>query len=153
MLLSKLKKSDIRARIEFEGEEILVFEPSKIEKEEILNIVRELTSTELIKENEEVLGKHMFVKMLPILTDLDIDCTDEDLFEMIENPSIALSKLVLEVTQVFTEVLSEWEAMSKVVNNLPEQVVKKMENDAKLIERERKKQELLKELKALEDSE
>lgn len=110
-LMNKHEDRKVRDIVEYKGEFIRVFEPSKLDIDKIIDMQSDFVKTyndETDKEKKEldISGQQLVRDFFPMLTDIEgmEDLTDEELNEVVENPSVKLLMVSHIIEGIVTDV-------------------------------------------------
>jgi hypothetical protein len=114
MKISELLRKDIRAKIEFGEDVIIVKNPGG----QFLNKLKKILKENLENEKSEERNKEILVTLIENLTNIEID---ENLDEVLENPSHELSVVVFHLCSIIQEltfeIIAEYQLGSRLLQN------------------------------------
>lgn len=105
-LKNKQDNRQVRAVIESPTGSIVIYEPTKQDIADILDLQDMITAfnTELDSNTLEVSGQTIMRELIPLLTDIEIgDMTDEEIQDTIDNPTLAM----LQVTHILKGIVAD----------------------------------------------
>jgi len=141
--ISTLQQQRIRKVI---NETIEIYNPDKTEMESIINLFKKYIDEE--KKEIKIDGMKIIREFLPVLSNIVIDTmTDEELQEIIDNPSYELELAVEEVGNIAKEISNKIFRQTKIISELTaEQVMEMLKlDDIKMTDEE------IEQLKTLEE--
>lgn len=126
MIMSKvniydLKFKRIRKQYRFDDDLFVeVYNPTDEQKKEIINmLIGNMDEQQTININ----GRDVLLKLVPMLTNIEIDWSNPELIEEVLNePSDLLLNVIDDITEIVREVLQRFERSLQIFASLPEDV-------------------------------
>lgn len=158
--MSKVKFTDLKSRkvrkvinsLDFE-QPIEIYNVTNETSDEVNKILVE--SFNEVDKTIDIKGEIVLVKLLKVLTNIDLDLDiekDKDLImEILKSPSELLLQVTDELTEVVREQSNRLIKTMTVINNMSDEELKKLIPITQEDEKEKKKRELIEQLKALEE--
>lgn len=123
--ITSLKQQRIRKSFE---NGIEIYNPNQEETKALISLMQEI-----VKDNiDEILldGQTIIKRILPLVSNIVIDATDEELQEIVDNPSADLEMAIEEVGVIITELSDKVVTRMKLLSNLtPEDLGKLLKLD------------------------
>lgn len=130
-----IKQEDIEKALEqyTENEITKVYNPTT-EQIKLINDILE-RKVEGEKVYSKIDGIDMLIKVIPMLTDIEIDLDkDEDIAlinEIIEDPNDVFNEVVLELNKIIMNINLNWIEGLKLLNKLPDEIVNALADENK----------------------
>ncbi|MBC2580839.1 hypothetical protein [Clostridium sp. DJ247] len=102
MKLTSLKRQDIRRVFKYEGEEIIVYNPNDTKQELIRDFIARHTNPE--DKSVEIADIEVLGFLFPLLTNLEMPTTKEELEEVLIDPNFILTEIGLELRDIVAEI-------------------------------------------------
>lgn len=105
-LMNHKKNRQVREVVFVKGESIHIYEPSKEDVEVIVSLQEKFSKSEKDKTNIVVTGEDLVAILFPLLTNIEgMDkLTKEEINEIVDNPSLALTQASHVIEGIVTEV-------------------------------------------------
>lgn len=129
-IIKLIKKDDIEeALLTYSENEITkIYNPSQKQLEEINSIIERNSDGE--KVYSKINGIDMLIKIIPMLTDIEIDLDKEEdielINEIISDPNDVFNEVVMEINKIIMNVNLKWIDNLKLLNKLPDEIVNAM---------------------------
>lgn len=111
-----------------ENEITKIYNPSQKQLEEINSIIERNTDGE--KVYSKIDGIDMLIKIIPMLTDIEIDLNKEEdielINEIISDPNDVFNEVVMEINKIIMNVNLKWIDNLKLLNKLPDEIINAM---------------------------
>lgn len=111
-----------------ENEITKIYNPSQKQLEEINSIIERNTDGE--KVYSKIDGIDMLIKIIPMLTDIEIDLDKEEdielINEIISDPNDVFNEVVMEINKIIMNVNLKWIDNLKLLNKLPDEIINAM---------------------------
>lgn len=111
-----------------ENEITKIYNPSQKQLEEINSIIERNTDGE--KVYSKIDGIDMLIKIIPMLTDIEIDLNKEEdielINEIISDPNDVFNEVVTEINKIIMYVNLKWIDNLKLLNKLPDEIINAM---------------------------
>ena len=105
-LMNHKKNRQVREVVFVKGESIHIYEPSKEDVEVIVSLQEKFSNSEKDKTKVSVTGEDLVVILFPLLTNIEgMDkLSKEEIAEIVDNPSLALTQASHVIEGIITEV-------------------------------------------------
>ena len=105
-LMNHRNNRQVREVVFVKGESIHIYEPSKEDVEVIVSLQEKFSKSEKDKTKVSITGEDLVVILFPLLTNIEgMDkLSKEEIYEIVENPSLALTQASHVIEGIVTEV-------------------------------------------------
>ena len=105
-LMNHKKNRQVREVVFVKGESIHIYEPSKEDVEVIVSLQEKFSKSDKDKTQVSITGEDLVIILFPLLTNIEgMDkLSKEEVYEIVENPSLALTQASHVIEGIVTEV-------------------------------------------------